>query len=447
MRRMTTSADPGSGTDTATLIPLLLVNFINVLGFSIVIPFLVFLVEDFGGGPFIYGLVASIYPFFQLIGAPVLGRWSDVYGRKRILLLSQFGTFLSWVIFLVALLVPIVSLVEVESAVFGAFAITVPLLILGIARALDGITGGNVSVANAYLADITTEKDRSQNFGRMAISSNLGFIIGPALAGVLAATVYAELLPVSAALVISLVAVVVIVVLLPEQQQCALTPGGGGFTIRKLFGMEVRECSSAAEGGKLALARILHLPHISFMLVLYFVIFLGFNIYYTSFVVFAADGLGWTPADIGIYFSVLSVAMVIVQGPVLSRASRRFSESTLIIAGSMILGTNFVLLLTEQIPFIYLAAILFAIGNGLMWPSYLSLLSKVAGTDRQGAVQGFAGSAGGLASIIGLISGGLLYAGIGSSTFLVTALVIYGAGLLSFRLISVEKAVGVRSED
>ena len=174
--------------ENVSLLPLLAVNFIGSLGFSIVLPFLVVLVEKFGGNAFIYGLASSMYPAFQLIGAPILGKWSDIYGRKKILLLSQLGTLLSWIIFLGALFLPSLSLFKNDSGILGTFTFTLPLAVLFFARAFDGLTGGNVSVANAYLADITAEKDRNRNFGKMVISENLGYIVGPALAGILSLT-------------------------------------------------------------------------------------------------------------------------------------------------------------------------------------------------------------------------------------------------------------------
>jgi MFS family permease len=170
------------------------------------------------------------------------------------------------------------------------------------------------------------------------------------------------------------------------------------------------------------------------MLVLYFLIFLGFNFFYTAFPVHVLEKLKWSIGQMGLFFSVLSLIMAVVQGPVLSRVSKKFSESALIIAGNFILGINFLMLLSENNYVIYGAALFFALGNGLMWPSVLSLLSKAAGKKYQGSVQGFAGSLSSLASIIGLILGGILYSNIGAMTFLISASTIFLVFILSFRL-------------
>jgi MFS family permease len=150
-------------TRKASIFPILLVNFIGTLGYSIILPFLIVIVIKFGGNELVYGIMVASYSFFQLIGAPVLGKWSDQYGRKKVLLLSQAGTFLAWVIFVIALSIPNSTILSIEPRILGAFILTIPLLFLFLARALDGITGGNVSVANAYLADVTDEENRKSN--------------------------------------------------------------------------------------------------------------------------------------------------------------------------------------------------------------------------------------------------------------------------------------------
>ncbi len=418
------------------IFPLLLVNFIGTLGFSIVLPFLVFLVMKFGGNAVVYSLLAATYPAFQLIGAPILGRWSDIYGRKKVLLLSNVGTAIGWILFLVALVVPFEETFSITLISFGTIVVVVPLLFIFFARAIDGITGGNISVANAYLSDISTDENRSKNFGKMAISSNLGFILGPALAGILAGTVYGEILPVLAALLLSLVTLFVIGFLLRESRiksNPILIPEEG--TIRKVFAQECKDCYELSSPIKPKFRDVFKIKHISFLLVLYFLIFLGFNLYYASFPAHAASELKWSVTQLGIFYAVLSGIMVFIQGPVLRKALKKFSEEKLVILGSIILATNFVLFFSNNIISVSLAVLLFALGNGLMWPSFMSILSKRAGTVLQGAVQGVAGSVGGLASIIGLIAGGVLYNLIGGATFLISAAVIFSVFVMSFRLL------------
>jgi len=432
--------DPLTG-ENVSLLPILAVNFIGTLGFSIVLPFLVFLVNRLGGNAFIYGLASSMYPAFQLIGAPILGRWSDTYGRKKILFISQLGTLLSWIIFLVALFLPVISLFKIDSRVLGVFTVTLPLAVLFFARALDGLTGGNVSVANAYLADITAERDRSQNFGKMSISENLGFIVGPAFAGILSLTMYGDVAPVLGAIVISLIGTLLIIFYLPESKECAPGEPEEAEKVRKIFGYEIRECRTTFGKKKPEFREILRLQNIPYMLGLYFLIDLGYNVFYTAFPLHAISTLNWSIAKMGVYFTVLSGLLIIVQSTVLPRASRKYSDAALIIFGSLMLGTNFLLLIPGNIFLTYLAAGFFALGDGLMWPSFLSLLSKVAGRKYQGTIQGVASSFGGLASITGLILGGLLYETLAGTSFLIAGLVIYTVFLLNFRLRRFEEQI------
>jgi MFS family permease len=425
----------------ASLFPILLVNFVGTLGFSIVLPFLVFVVMKFGGNAIVYGLLAATYPAFQLIGSPILGKWSDTYGRKKILLLSNVGTSIGWLLFLFALFLPS-NTFNIHITLLGTFVVIIPLLVLFLARAIDGITGGNISIANAYLADLSSDSTRSKNFGKMAISSNLGFILGPALAGILGGTIYGAILPVLAALILSLVTIIVIIFLLRESKSHSeeemLVPEQG--TIRKAFSQECRECYLDTSTKKPKLRDVFTIKHIPFLLVLYFLIFLGFNIYYAAFPTHAAKDLKWSVTQLGIFYAILSGIMVFIQGPVLRKALKKFSEEKLVIIGSIILGTNFILFVSNNIVSVGMAIILFAVGNGLMWPSFMSILSRYAGSKLQGSVQGVAGSFGGLASIVGLILGGFLYNAIGAVTFLISAGVIFSIFLMSFQLLKWKQA-------
>jgi MFS family permease len=370
------AADLSNAQNKIQLFPILLINFIGTLGFSIVLPFLVFLVKDFGGNAVVFGILSATYPTFQLIGAPILGRWSDNYGRKKILLLSNAGTLVGWIFFLVALFLPKENILSVNSALLGTFVITLPLLVLFLARFIDGLTGGNISVANAYLADISSNENRSNNFGKMAISSNLGFIVGPALAAILGSTIFGNILPVLAALILSLVTLIVIAVTLKEFKSpsgVVLVPEKG--TIRKVFAQECKECYEVEDPKrKHGFKDVFKIKQISFLLMLYFFIFLGFNIFYATFPIQAVNGLKWSITQLGIFYAVLSGMMVLVEGPVLRKALKKSSEEKLVVIGNLILGASFILLVSNQIILVYCAAVLFALGNGLMWPSVLSLL-------------------------------------------------------------------------
>ena len=436
------SAIPQQPTSGPSIAPLLAVNFVGTLGFSIVTPFLVILVVQWGGNAVIYGILAATYSFFQLFGAPILGQMSDRIGRRRVLLLSQFGTLVSWGVFLVAFAMPTSGLLFIDNRWIGDFTLTLPLLILFLARAFDGLTGGNVSVSNAYLADITSEKDRSKNYGQMAISGNLGFVLGPALAGLLGATVLGELLPVLAAFVISAVALALIQFGLVEIAPKSLTETPEQPTACDLYGQEHKpayelECKQAE-----SFAAILRMANMPALLSINFLVMLGFSFYYVTFPVHAVQGLEWSVTEIGVYFAVLSLIMIVAQGPVLSWASERFSDRLLMSFGGSVLALGFLLLLSDILTLIYLSALLVAVGNGLMWPTFMSALSRAAGKRMQGAVQGIAQSAGAIASILGLVAGGVLYVSLGATIFIVASVIIGLSALLAatFRLPAEEQS-------
>jgi MFS family permease len=433
--------DSASGAGSSiSLLPILSVNFIGTLGFSIVMPFLVFLVTRWGGNALVYGLIGATYSAFQLVGAPILGRWSDRYGRRKILLLSQLGTLLSWVVFLFAFLLPLEPSWKVDSPLLGSFQLTLPLVVLFVARAADGLTGGNVSVANAYLADITSEEERSTNFGKMAVSTNLGFILGPAIAGLLGATALGELLPVLAALGISMAATLIIAFRLPESRVCVLSGDPDLGSVRKVFGQEHKACVDMKDAPKLSLRETARLEGVPLILGIYFLVMLGFNFFYVAFPVYAVGNLRWSVTDTGIFFAVLSLLMVIVQGPILSRVARKVTDCTLVLVGGLVLAAAFAFFATPKGTTIYTGAALMALGNGLMWPSVVSLLSKAAGERYQGAVQGVAGSLGAAASILGLILGGVLFGVLEGSVFLLSAATIFVAAVLSLPTLRLRRA-------
>ena len=405
---------------TQSLFPILLVNFIDTLGFSIVLPFLVVIVLQFGGDEMIYGFMSATYSFFQLIGSPVLGTLSDKYGRKKILLISEIGTFVGWAIFLVALLLHGAGITSGP----GMAIISLPLILLFLSRAVDGLTGGNISVANAYLADISTKAKRKSNFGKMAAVANLGLIAGPALAGVLGASSLGSIVPVIVTLVISFIATIVIQLQLKDVRSKQASDSSGQAVI------------TTPKQGRFFIFGLRNVP---FMMVLYFLIYLAFNFFYVAFPIYVASQLKWTVLQLGIFFSVLSGLLVLVQGPFLSWISPRVSSALLVISGCILLAGGFALFQFSSTFLIYAGAVLFALGNGVMWPSFLTILSNITNDKYQGAVQGFAGSAGSLASIIGLISGAFIYKWVGTGVFNIATVLMVLIAALSFKLFAIEK--------
>ncbi len=428
------------------IFPVLMVNFIGMLGYCIVIPILVFLVKKFGGNEFIYGLLGSMYPAFQLIGAPLLGKWSDVIGRRSVLIVSQVGTFVAWMLFILALYLPKMELIAVDSTVLGSFLITLPLICLFIARAFDGLTGGNISVANAYLSDVSTVANRKANFGKMASSGSLGFVIGPAISGLLGASILGELLPVLVAAGVSLTAIAVIYFYLPESKQELVPPNLRDLNVRKLFSMENRECYKMDNCPDTGLRAILRYPQIPFMYLMYFIVFLGFSFFYASFPVFASGYMNWSAAQLGVFLTVSSGIMVLVQGPGLTYLSNKVDSARLVTLGSTMMVANFLLLPTGESVWVYTANVFLSVGNALMWPSFLAILATKGKNNVKGTIMGYANSMGSAASIFGLILGGTLFGQIGPNVFYISAAIFCIVFVLSFFLWKKEPSLELQVE-
>ncbi len=380
--------------------PILAVHFLGTLGFSLAIPVLVFIVTDLGGASWTYGLLGATYSTFQLFGAPILGRWSDRSGRRPVLVASQVGTLAAWLLFLVALSMPAVSVAQVAGA-----TLTVPLLLLFVARALDGGTGGNISVANAYVADLTrtTPELRQLAFGRMGMAANLGFLIGPAAAGLLGDTEWGPRLPIAAAAAFALLTTGAIVFLLREPPgRCPQGPPGPG-ALEAGLNQQTKPCDREPE--KDVLRRAMRSRPVALVLAGTFVLFLAFSSFYAGFPVHAAGAYGWGAGELGAFFAVLSGMMMIAQGPVLSFVSRRLRPPVVFASGTAFLVIAFLCFRAEPGAVTYLGAACFALGNGIAWPTFQARVAEIGG-ETQGVVQGGVTSASSLASIVGLVAGG-----------------------------------------
>src|SRR5438876_8020687 len=179
---------------TRPLVIIFLTIFVNLIGFGIIIPLLPFYAQTFGASPLVIGLLFAIFSLCQLIAAPALGDLSDRYGRRPVLIFSLLGTVASFVM----------------------LALAQTLTVLFLARIVDGLSGGNISTARAYVADITEPKDRARAYGLIGAAFGLGFILGPALSGVLTGITHSYTAPIWAAAGITLAATAMALLWLPE---------------------------------------------------------------------------------------------------------------------------------------------------------------------------------------------------------------------------------------
>ncbi len=288
--------------------PILAVHLFGTLGFSLAIPFLVFIVDDLGGATWTYGLLGATYSMFQLVGAPALGRWSDRTGRRPVLVASQAGTLAAWLLFLVALSLPVEGIVRIAGA-----TLTLPLFLVFAARALDGATGGNISVANAYVADLTRNTPHLHQiaFGRMGMAASLGFVIGPAAAGLLGETGWGPRLPIAIAAVMAALTTVAIILWLREPGgRCPEGPGAPS-ALEAGLNQQAKPCDRSPSPS-ITLAT-LRRPPVAAILVATFVVFLGFNFFYAGFPVHAMQAYGWDTGQLGIFFAVLSGMMILAR--------------------------------------------------------------------------------------------------------------------------------------
>lgn len=433
----------------ARTFPILLVNFMGILGYSVVIPILIFVVTEYGGNGFVYGIVGATYPFFQFLGAPRLGRLSDRIGRKSVLIITQLGSFMAWSLFLISFAVPRWVLWEQDTPLTGAYTLTLPLVFLLLARTIDGFTGGNISVANAYMADISTEETRSRNFGLIGASTSLGFIVGPAMSGVLAGGPLGEKLPLLVSAFMALFTAFIIYWQLKETVPSAWDPRKIPFRgFRQVFQVEQKDCRSGEpeQGGRLKRSEIMRINGIPALFAIYFLSFFSFSLYYVSMPVYASRILEWDAVKLGLFLAYFSTLMVLVQGPLLNFLNTRINRRNLVLFGAVTTATGFSLLTLGGVPSLYLGVSVMALGNGLMWPSFLGILGGKGDVKIQGSIQGHGASMGSIASMTGLLAGGILFELWKTNVFFISGAMYGLIYLIAYRFCKVESA-GLRQKE
>jgi DHA1 family tetracycline resistance protein-like MFS transporter len=342
--------------------------FIDLVGFGIVIPVLPFYAEGtvFNATPRTVGLLFASYSIMQLIFSPILGGLSDKYGRRPVLLLSIIGTGIGFLVL--------------------GFATTLFMLFLG--RILDGITGGNISTAQAYIADITTKENRAKGMGLIGAAFGLGFIFGPAIGGILSR--WGIHVPFFFAAAMCFANAVLLYFTLPETVTAdhpAKNSAVGGRSLKHVI-------------------NALRQPRLAFVLIIYFLFIVAFSIMTTSFSLYTMFRFGYDAQHTGYLFAYVGLIAVIIQGGLIGRLVKRFGELPLVIFGALCFAISLF-----AVPFVGpaaggLAALLvgggvFSMGNSLATPALTSLASKSVGPAEQGVILGVTQSVASLARAVG----------------------------------------------
>jgi MFS transporter, DHA1 family, tetracycline resistance protein len=334
---------------------------VNLIGFGIIIPLLPFYAQTFGASPLTIGLLFASFSLAQLFASPVLGAWSDKWGRRPILIFSLVGTVVSFVM----------------------LAMAHSLAMLFAARIVDGLSGGNITTARAYIGDISTDENRARSFGMLGAAFGLGFIIGPALGGLFAHISYTA--PIWAAAAITVVATLLAWFWLPETVHRVNAVSGSAWrALRELSGR----------------------PNLRLLLLIDFLYWASFAVYQTTFALFGSRRFAFDATHIGYLLAAFGLLGVIVQGAMVGPVVKRLGEKQTLIAGLLfaVIGWGGTAL-THSLPIFILLLVPGALGIGFCNPSLVSLVSRTAGKHEQGRVQGAAGALESLGRTLGPVWG------------------------------------------
>lgn len=358
---------------TKPLITIYITVFIDLVGFGIVIPALPYYAESgvFNATPFEIGLITASYSLMQFVFSPILGSWSDKIGRRPILFFSILGSAAGYFLL--------------------GFASTLWMLFAG--RIIAGITGGNISTAQAYIADVTTRETRAKGMGLFGAMFGLGFIFGPAIGGILSR--FGIGVPFIFAAVLSLINAALVYYILPE----TVKPNVRTNDLRKNRFAEIYES--------------LQKPQFGILNAIYFFLITAFSIMTYAFVLYTMFRFNYTAEQNGYIFAFVGILAVIFQGGLFEKLVKKFSENLIILAGCLLMTAAFL-----AIPFItpefggliglLTVTAFLAIGNSMASPAVTSLASKFSGDAEQGQSLGVLQSGASLARAIGPVIGGVL---------------------------------------
>ncbi len=374
------------------LLPIFLIVAVDIMGMTIVLPLLPFYAERFGATPQVVGLLVTTYALCQLIAGPLLGRLSDRHGRKPWLIVSQIGTFIGLLV------------------LGGART----LAWLFFSRFLDGITAGNLSLAQAYISDVTEPEDRAKSFGVIGIAFGLGFLIGPALSGFLAQYDYSY--PAWAAAALSLTSIFCTWTLLPEA--APVDDDGSGKRLNLLDWSAYAEYFRRAE--------------LAPLLAQFFLFCLMFSMFISGFALFAERRFAFGPREVGYLYAYSGLLGVVIQGGLLGRLVKRFGERALARAGFACAAAGLAgLAFTSPVPALILVFTATSFGTGVLRPALTSLVTRAVGRKEQGVVLGLTQTLNSTASILSPLIAGFL---IGRGELAAWALAAAALSALGFAL-------------
>jgi multidrug resistance protein len=368
--------------------------FIDFAGFGIILPLLPFWAQRFGAGPVGVGLVLTIYAMAQFLFMPLLGTLSDRYGRRPIILAALLTEALSLAL----------------SALAGS------LFILLVARFIGGLGASNIGSAQAVVTDVTPAEGRARGMGLVGAAIGLGFVVGPALGGVLAPLGMA--VPFWVAMVVALANALLVLRFLPET---------------RWIGTARAPASLAAHGTGVILAgwrQVLRHPVVARLVAVNLLFTGAFTAMEAVFVLFTQHTFGWTAMQNGYIFTYIGVLVVLMQGGLVAQFARRWGERRLMLAGLLLLATGLAFLpWSTHLPLLLAALGIVSIGDGAVTPMISALLSFASPPEARGETLGLAQAVAALARFVGPLTAAIAFAvgGPGAPFLAGSALVLLAA--------------------
>jgi len=408
---------------TARLINIFIVVFVDLLGFGLILPLLPYYAGTFGASPVAIGFLVASYAAASLFGAPIMGRLSDRYGRRLILLLSVAGTFIGYL--LLGFAQPIgTSLANL----FASHAVNTFIIgVLFVSRMIDGLTGGNITVAQAYISDVTDEASRSRGLGVIGSAFGLGFIIGPAVGGLLSRWGYD--VPAFAAALMAFLNLISIFFFLPESltaenQAEILKQPRPAFTLK-------------------ALIAAINRPKVGPLLIVRFFIMLVFAMFQSVFALFAQKRLNLTSQTTGFVLTYVGILSVVVQGVGIGILTKRYKENTIIIMSMWLMFIGLVgWSLTPNLPVMLLVILPLTGGGWVVNTIITSAITKAVAPHEIGGMLGISTSMESVTRVISPTIGGLLLGSLGTwAPGVASAAIMLFAVYLAYRRILLVKPV------